>query len=64
MTSHLHPCEDKACMNVQYVYACFYLVHTLVARRQDKERSRLCVGGLRKRLEDQGTDILKTWKNK
>lgn len=32
-------------MNVQYAYACFYLVHTLVARLQDKGRSRLRGGG-------------------
>lgn len=68
MTSHfLYPSEDKARMNVQYAYACFYLVHTLVAWRRDKESSRLVVRGgrgLRNRLENQGRDVSKTWKNK
>lgn len=67
MTSHfLYPSEDKACMNVQYAYACFYLVHTLVARRRDKERSRLVGGrggcGTDWRIKE--GNVWKTWKNK
>lgn len=68
MTSHfLYPSEDKACMNVQYAYACFSPVHTPVARLQDKGRSRLRGGGTDSkdttRNTNQGRAGSKTWKN-
>lgn len=69
MTSHfLYPSADKARMNVQYAYACFYLVHTPVARLQHKERSRLgaeeLTGKDKTGNKNQGREISRTWKNK